>query len=215
MKRVGLARACAVGRRLSTAVDRLGSSDGVVALNVNGETFTTLRSTASLSPTLRRHLVAAEANAALLKDGAVFIDRDAETFEAVLTHLRNKAGGVSRPGAARSLGVVSELTVELDTMSPIFLRGLWTEAAYYELPELVQQVDAHHKTIGMMRRAASADVLSLFKSLQRASLVAGALGLSWHVGSQDVNDSHADASGADLAVAKFAKVAKAILAVWQ
>jgi len=67
----------------------------------------------------------------------------------------------------------------------------------------------------MMRRAASADVLSLFKSLQRASLVAGALGLSWHVGSQDINDSHADASGADLAVAKFAKVAKAILAVWQ
>ena len=46
--------------------------DGVIALNVSGKSFSLLRSTASLSPTLQRHLTAADDNTALLKDGAVF-----------------------------------------------------------------------------------------------------------------------------------------------
>ena len=189
-------------------MQRLSETDGVVTFNVSGKLFTTLRSTACLSPTLHKHVLAADANSALLKDGAVFIDRDPEVFGAVLTHLRNTAGRVTRPGAARSFGMVKELTVDLDTLGHREISSLWTEAQYFELHTLAEQTSNYHRSLGMLRRlhGASGGATSIASSLRQASLVSAALGFTWHVGSQEVDGSK-EMTSLERAIAKASKLA--------
>jgi hypothetical protein len=168
-------------------VERLGAADAVVVLNVGGKEFVTSRSTVSRSPILHRHLLAAEEHGALARNGAIFVDRDPATFEHVLTHLRNVAGGVHRPGAAQWMGV--EYTVELDALEWYASRTLYTEAVYYQLPSLVEQLRKHKYRYGFAQRFGGSVLSSgrtSFTYLKQVSLLAAALGVTWHVGSQDV-----------------------------
>ena len=80
-------------RSASSGTKWLSESDGIVKFDVGGSCFTTLRSTASLSPTLTQHMAAAEQNPALTRDGAIFVDRDPEVFPVVLKHLQNTSAG--------------------------------------------------------------------------------------------------------------------------
>ena len=191
-------------RRLCTQIEPLSARDGVIALNVSGKSFSLLRSTASLSPTLQRHLAAADDNTALLKDGAVFIDRDPELFGVVLTHLRNKAGNVTRHAVHRQ-----DATVELDSLDLLAIRGVWTEAMFFELPALSDEVSHYHKSVGILRRAqAAGGTQSMASALRSAAAIAGALGLTWHVAGQEVEG---DKSSSERVLEKLAKAAKIFL----
>ena len=68
---------------------------------------------------------AVEENAALLQDGRVFIDRNPAGFPIVLEHLRNMAGGVTRPSKLVALKVASVQTVDLEPTSWAERRTLW------------------------------------------------------------------------------------------
>ena len=81
------------GTNQATASQRLHPQDGVVKLDVGGQRFITLRSTLAQSPMLAKHVAAAEANADLMLDGHVFVDRDPALFAYVLDHMRNSAAG--------------------------------------------------------------------------------------------------------------------------
>ena len=196
-------------RRLCTScaetIERLGPADGIVSFNVSGTAFTTLRSTARLSPTLRRHMLAAEANPALrTEDGAIFVDRDAEPFHVVLTHLRNTSCSLERPLWAAKLGVDRKQRVGLETLDPVATRVLFMEAQYYGLPDLAEQANAHHRSIIMLRPLHwASESLPFLPLLRILSLVAGMLGLSW-VGSQKAEGD--DKSQFESILGKVAKI---------
>ena len=73
---------------------RHGVEDAVVTLDVGGTLFHTLRSTVACNEVLSDYVRRADANPALAKDGAVFVDRDPKHFGVLLNHLRNKTEGL-------------------------------------------------------------------------------------------------------------------------
>jgi hypothetical protein len=144
--------------------------DRVVKIDVGGTQFTSLHSTLAISPTLQRHLAAADANTALLKDGAVFIDRDPASFPVVLQHLRNQAANLHYPTKLARLKRMSNnsffarlkrttvhdngemSTVALDNLNWKQHTDLFVESNYYELTDLTQQSYQHQFSLGIIDR---------------------------------------------------------------
>jgi len=128
-------------------VIRHGPGDSVIALNVGGKEFHTLRSTVNSNPVLADHVARAEANKEITKNGAVFIDRDPEHFHFILRHLRNRVEMIASTCGSKNckttgvLGSQSRMTkwtkanIELPNDGRV-LRELYTEATFYRVTEL-------------------------------------------------------------------------------
>lgn len=205
-----------IGRRCCTtaAIDSRGRPDAVISLNVGGsKVFTTLRSTLAHSPVLLRAVQAAEQNAGLMKGEAVFIDRDADSFEHVLAHLRNTASEVTRPGVMTPWKARSTATVELEPLDWLALRTLFVEAQYYELPALAEEARSakFRSPMKLLGRAGEyGSPTSIMLSLRSFLLAAGALGITWQVGSQPLD---AEEGGAGPSARMLTKVGKALSAL--
>jgi len=117
-------------------INRHGRGDAIITLNVGGKEFTTLRSTVNSNSVLSTMVVHAEKNNGLMKNGAVFVDRDPAHFDIILKHLRNrseiKPGDESKTNW-KAFTLSNCLPEEIDKK---MLRELYIEATYYKIPEL-------------------------------------------------------------------------------
>ena len=121
-------------------VVRHGVGDACIVLNVGGKEFMTLRSTVNSNPVLADHVARAEANREVTKSGAIFIDRDPEHFQFILTFLRNKVEMLSYTEKSKLMETVT-MTKFTETYARLpedrnQLRDLYLEATYYRIPEL-------------------------------------------------------------------------------
>lgn len=116
----GCRRALSTGAGAAAeAVAKGATESAVVEINVGGQKFVTTRETLHQSPALREALASA-GRTGLLKDGAVFIDRDPTHFPKILSFMRT--GRILLPKESTAL---TEL--------------LW-EAHYYQLKALEQKI---------------------------------------------------------------------------
>jgi BTB/POZ domain len=115
---------------------RHGQGDACITLNVGGKEFYTLRSTVAANSVLADHVARAERNHEVMRNGAVFIDRDPEYFHYILTYLRNRVEYQTLKFSDKaSLIKISKSYIELPSDSKI-LRELYVEAVFYRMPEL-------------------------------------------------------------------------------
>jgi BTB/POZ domain len=117
-------------------ISRHGLGDACITLNVGGKEFYTLRSTVAANSVLADHVARAERNHEILRNGAVFIDRDPEYFHYILTYLRNRVEYQTLQFADKaSLIKISKTYIELPS-DPKVLRELYVEAVFYRMPDL-------------------------------------------------------------------------------
>jgi hypothetical protein len=117
-------------------VIRHGVGDGCITLNVGGKEFFTLRSTVAGNSVLADHVARAEKNLEILKNGAVFIDRDPEYFHYILTYLRNRVEYSSLHHMEKAtVQKLAKSYIELPS-DPKILRELYVESVFYRMPEL-------------------------------------------------------------------------------
>ena len=118
-------------------VTRHGKGDACVTLNVGGKEFHTLRSTVDSNPVLAEHVARAEASQEILKNGAVFIDRDPEHFGFILKHLRNRMeASTVKNMHMTSLPALTKTYANIPKEGGRVLRELYVEASYYGIQEL-------------------------------------------------------------------------------
>ena len=126
-------------------ITRHGKGDACISLNVGGKEFHTLRSTVNSNPVLSEHVARAESNHEILKNGAVFIDRDPEHFGFILKHLRNRMEALSSKNMdPSSLPILTKTYIDLPEEGGKFLRELYVEASFYRIPELQKAVSQRH-----------------------------------------------------------------------
>lgn len=117
-------------------IERHGSNDACITLNVGGKEFHTLRSTVNSNAVLADHVARAEANKEITKNGAVFIDRDPKHFDFILGHLRNRIElSTVKHFNKNTLHMLTKSFTELPKDSKV-LRELYVETTYYQIPEL-------------------------------------------------------------------------------
>lgn len=115
---------------------RHGAGDACITLNVGGKEFYTLRSTVAANSVLADHVARAERNHEIMRNGAVFIDRDPEYFHFILTYLRNRVEYQTLQFAEKaSLIKISKTYIELPS-DPRVLRELYVESVFYRMPDL-------------------------------------------------------------------------------
>jgi hypothetical protein len=116
---------------------RHGRGDACITLNVGGKEFYTLRSTIAMNSVLSDHVVRAEQNHEILRNGAVFIDRDPEHFPILLKYLRNRVeyNTLKNQVDKTSLKRIVKSYIDLPT-DPKVLRELYIEAVFYRMKDL-------------------------------------------------------------------------------
>jgi hypothetical protein len=116
---------------------RHGRGDACITLNVGGKEFYTLRSTIAMNSVLSDHVVRAEQNHEILRNGAVFIDRDPEHFPILLKYLRNQVEYETLRNYVDKTSFKSVAKSFIDLPSdPEVLRELKIEAVYYRMKDL-------------------------------------------------------------------------------
>lgn len=119
-------------------IQRHGTGDAVITLNVGGKEFTTLRSTVNSNSVLADHVARAETNKELTKTGAVFIDRDPAHFDIILKHIRNRVEVLPTTSSSMNWMSFTQQNLLPAKADDTFLREMYIEATYYKIPELQQ-----------------------------------------------------------------------------
>eukprot|EP00977_Amphora_coffeiformis_P014075 scaffold3849_cov179-Amphora_coffeaeformis.AAC.13 len=117
-------------------INRHGPGDKIITLNVGGKEFTTLRSTVNSNSVLSTMVVYAEKNKELLKNGAVFVDRDPAYFDIILKHLRNRSEIKPVDQLKTDWKTFTRSNCLPEEIDKMMLRELYIEATYYKIPEL-------------------------------------------------------------------------------
>jgi hypothetical protein len=116
---------------------RHGRGDACITLNVGGKEFYTLRSTIAMNSVLSDHVVRAEHNHEILRNGAVFIDRDPEHFPILLKYLRNRVEYETLRNYVDKTSLKRIVKSFIDLPSdPKVLRELYIEAVFYRMKDL-------------------------------------------------------------------------------
>lgn len=116
---------------------RHGRGDACITLNVGGKEFYTLRSTIAMNSVLSDHVVRAEQNHEILRNGAVFIDRDPDHFPILLKYLRNKVEYETLRNCVDKTSLKRIVKSFIDLPSdPKVLRELYIEAVFYRMKDL-------------------------------------------------------------------------------
>ena len=118
-------------------VTRHGRGDACITLNVGGKEFYTLRSTIAMNAVLSDHVVRAEQNHEVLRNGAVFVDRDPEHFPLLLKYLRNRAEYDTLRDYLDKTTLQRTVKFFIDfPADPKILRELYIEAVFYRMDDL-------------------------------------------------------------------------------
>jgi BTB/POZ domain len=116
---------------------RHGRGDACITLNVGGKEFYTLRSTIAMNSVLSDHVARAEQNHEILRNGAVFIDRDPEHFPILLKYLRNRVEYETLRNYVDKTSLKRIVKSFIDLPSdPKVLRELYIEAVFYRMKDL-------------------------------------------------------------------------------
>ena len=116
---------------------RHGRGDACITLNVGGKEFYTLRSTIAMNSVLSDHVVRAEQNHEIVRNGAVFIDRDPEHFPILLKYLRNRVEYETLRNYVDKTALKRIVKSFIDLPSdPKVLRELYIEAVFYRMKDL-------------------------------------------------------------------------------
>ena len=161
---------------------RHGSGDACITLNVGGKEFYTLRSTIAMNSVLSDHVARAEHNHEILRNGAVFIDRDPEHFPILLKYLRNRVEyeALRNHIDKTTLKKIAKSFIDLPS-DPKVLRELYIEAVFYRMKDLqfmlkdtsvlVQMASVISKTTGGTGAINPFDWMIKFWSQLRAMVV--------------------------------------------
>jgi BTB/POZ domain len=116
---------------------RHGCGDACITINVGGREFYTLRSTIAMNSVLADHVARAELNHEVVRNGAVFIDRDPEHFPILLKYLRNRVEyeALRSHVDKASLKKIVKSFIDLPS-DPKVLRELYVEAVFYRMKDL-------------------------------------------------------------------------------
>eukprot|EP00750_Incisomonas_marina_P016833 INCI19588.1.p1 GENE.INCI19588.1~~INCI19588.1.p1 ORF type:complete len:253 (+),score=40.39 INCI19588.1:182-940(+) len=155
---------------------RHGVEDAVVTLDVGGTLFHTLRSTVACNEVLSDYVRRADANPALAKDGAVFVDRDPKHFGVLLNHLRNKTEGLCHRTTFKGQ---QGATVQLPTDSAA-LRDIYLEAEFFGMQELSSRICTKSVMTWVAKTLDASSnpfdsVSSVMNRLKRALIAAGSI----------------------------------------
>lgn len=120
-------------------IERHGKGDACIVLNVGGKEFYTLRSTVAENPVLADHVARAEANQEIVRNGAVFIDRDPSHFGFILQYLRNRVELLSYGRTTVSLRKNTQNYVQLPEDHKV-LSEVFVEASYFRITELQEKL---------------------------------------------------------------------------
>jgi hypothetical protein len=131
-------------RTAMVELERHGPGDGCLTLNVGGTEFYTLRSTVQSNAVLALHVARAEANKEILKDGAVFIDRDPKYFGLILSYLRNTLENLD---ATRLGAQTAYVSMTANTMAGLQLpkdaasiSEVYVEACFYDIGPMKEKL---------------------------------------------------------------------------
>jgi len=182
---------------------RHGSGDAVIALNVGGKDFFTLRSTVATNEVLAECVARAEANREFINGKAIFIDRDPTYFPLILNHLRNKVEGLQYYTGKRTSELMkhhmqnNKYSVNYHVQLPkdiAALRDIYIEACHYRIPELEYASCKQNfvtSVMGIIGGGSGSNPFDmanrLFQVLRRSAVALGGIGTIAITSQQDIN----------------------------
>ena len=177
-------------------ITRHGPGDACITLNVGGKEFYTLRSTIAMNSVLSDHFARAEQNHEILRNGAVFIDRDPEHFPILLKYLRNRVeyDTLRSHVDKSSLKKIVKSFIDLPS-DPKVLRELYIEAVFYRMKDLqdmlkdtnllVQMASVISKTTGTAAANPFDWIIRFWSQLRALLVTVSVVGTSYIVAIQN------------------------------